>query len=154
MTPEQADSRDVMLGAIQALTPEQYERARLILEKVIKPEVWKDVWDMMRMKPENWWSPFHFGWGMWVRNQLRVAGFEDKESKSGNLDDIYISLVEYTAKKVVKAEVPNDLLVNTALTYLMRVHGIPASTALEYEKAVKALKKFRDVLRRGEAGRG
>ena len=36
----------------------------------------------------------HFGWGMAVRNLLRDKGFLDNMTKTGNLDDYYVQLVE------------------------------------------------------------
>jgi hypothetical protein len=48
----------------------------------------------MKKDPELWWTEYHFGWGMQVRNDLRTAGFGEKEFEIANMDNIYIPLVE------------------------------------------------------------
>ena len=42
----------------------------------------------------NWWVTEHFGWGMYIRNQLRDGVCKDDELPSGNWDDYYIQMVE------------------------------------------------------------
>ena len=141
---EEAKAREA--AAIKALTAEQYERAAAILQKVVAADQWDEIWEQMRMRPKDWWAPFHFGWGMWVRNQLRVAGFTDKESTSGNLDDIYIPLVEYTAKKSRTSEISNSVLIATAAKYLRRLHDIPARAQATLDKLLVELDRMmRDV---------
>lgn len=44
--------------------------------------------------PENWVAPYHFFWGMSVRNLLRKKGFGEDYFGIHNLDDIYVWLVE------------------------------------------------------------
>ncbi len=44
--------------------------------------------------PESWFAPYHLGWGMVIRNGLRDAGFGEEYFRIGNLDDIYVELVE------------------------------------------------------------
>lgn len=44
--------------------------------------------------PDGWWVPYHFYWGMTVRNALRSAGCGEKELGCANLDDIYVPIVE------------------------------------------------------------
>ncbi len=36
----------------------------------------------------------HFGWGMWIRNQLRDHGLKDDMVPTNNLDDYYVQMVE------------------------------------------------------------
>lgn len=143
---EEAKQREA--EAIKALTSDQFDRASVILSKIIAADQWEEIWEQMRMKPKDWYVPFHFGWGMWVRNQLRAAGFGDKESKSGNLDDIYIPLVEFTAKKLKVGEVSNDVLLATAAKYIRRLHDIPAYAAKEYDQVFKALAALDRALRK------
>jgi len=54
--------------------------------------------DLIREKfaadPDGWYVPYHFWWGMGVRNFLREKGFGEEYFKVDNLDDIYIYLVE------------------------------------------------------------
>ena len=61
-------------------------KINLIDQDKIRLEINKD--------PENWISPFHFGWGMTIRNLLRVNGFDEKFFSVDNLDDIYVELIE------------------------------------------------------------
>lgn len=42
----------------------------------------------------GWWVPYHFYWGMSVRNTLRTKGFDEEYFKIDNLDDFYVPLVE------------------------------------------------------------
>lgn len=42
----------------------------------------------------NWGSPYHFSWGMGIRNLLRNNICLDDKLPSGNWDDYYIRLVE------------------------------------------------------------
>jgi hypothetical protein len=44
--------------------------------------------------PKGWYTGYHFGWGMAVRNLLREKGFGEKYFGVHNLDDIYVALVE------------------------------------------------------------
>ena len=44
--------------------------------------------------PEHWVAPYHFFWGMAIRNALRQAGFGEDYWPIWNLDDIYVPLVE------------------------------------------------------------
>ena len=53
----------------------------------------------MATSPNKWWVPAHLRWGMSVRNMLRKNGFLDTHSPSGNLDDIYVQLIEAAVKK-------------------------------------------------------
>lgn len=43
---------------------------------------------------EGWCIPYHFFWGMNVRNLLRTKGFGEEYFKIDNLDDIYVPLIE------------------------------------------------------------
>lgn len=43
--------------------------------------------------PEGWYTGYHFGWGMAVRNLLRKRGFGEAYFGIHNLDDIYGALV-------------------------------------------------------------
>ena len=93
------DSKRVEQEAIAALTADQYDRACGILLSGIDADTWVAVGNAIAKDPAAWWVGHHFGWSMGVRNLLREKGFTDKESKSGNLDDIYIPLVEAAARR-------------------------------------------------------
>ena len=42
----------------------------------------------------TWITPYHFHWGMAVRNALRAKGFGEREFMIDNLDNIYVPLIE------------------------------------------------------------
>lgn len=44
--------------------------------------------------PYGWIAPYHFGWGMAIRNLLRQNGYGEKELHVENLDNVYVELIE------------------------------------------------------------
>lgn len=45
--------------------------------------------------PATWWTPYHFYWGMKIRNKIRtLARVLDDQLPSGNWDDYYVPAVE------------------------------------------------------------
>jgi hypothetical protein len=44
--------------------------------------------------PNEWVVPYHFGWGMGIRNHLRQHGCGEAALGVANLDDVYALLVE------------------------------------------------------------
>jgi hypothetical protein len=54
----------------------------------------EEIISKYKQDPDYWWSPYHFSWGMSVRNLLREKGFGENYFSIHNLDDIYINLVE------------------------------------------------------------
>lgn len=60
----------------------------------------KDVADDVRKAiakdpQDHWWiAPYHFGWGMAVRNRLRKHNFGEEPFGVANLDNIYVELIE------------------------------------------------------------
>lgn len=75
------------------LTPEVKTPALEMLRKELAPVADK-VKEAYEKDSDNWSTPYHFWWGMGVRNLLRDQGFGEKYFKVHNLDDIYVSLVE------------------------------------------------------------
>lgn len=61
-------------------------KAKLVDQSEIKAAIAED--------PEGWFAPYHFYWGMAVRNLLRTEGYGEDYWPVGNLDDIYVELVE------------------------------------------------------------
>jgi hypothetical protein len=55
--------------------------------------------EAIKKDPENWWVPYHFHWGMNVRNYFRKNGFGEEYFGVDNLDDIYVFLVEEAVKE-------------------------------------------------------
>ena len=49
--------------------------------------------------PQMWWAKHHFHWLMAVRNELREAGFGEREFGIQNLDDYAPGLVELAVKE-------------------------------------------------------
>jgi len=49
--------------------------------------------------PENWISPYHFFFGMSIRNLLRQKGFGEDYWPIWNLDDIYVWLLEEAVRR-------------------------------------------------------
>lgn len=89
---EQDDLRIARASAI-------WERAVAFLRldlKLILPEIRQKI----DLDPQNWIAPYHFGWGMAVRNLLRTSGLGEKEFGVQNLDNIYVALVEDAAQEV------------------------------------------------------
>lgn len=58
----------------------------LVDQDFLREEINKD--------PENWISPLHFNWGMFIRNLLRQNGFGEEFFPVDDLDDIYVELIE------------------------------------------------------------
>lgn len=72
-------------------------QAVLHLKKYLDEEVKEQIRAEMKDDPENWWIKYHYGWGMWVRNFLRLeseANLPDYLWPSGNIDDYYVKVVE------------------------------------------------------------
>jgi hypothetical protein len=47
--------------------------------------------------PQNWWVPYHFAFGLEIRNMLRDNGLKADAFGITNLDDIWVELVEEAA---------------------------------------------------------
>jgi len=50
-------------------------------------------------RSRSWYMPYHFTWGMTVRNLLRENGFGEREMGVENLDDFYIGIGEKAAER-------------------------------------------------------
>lgn len=57
-------------------------------------EALPEIAEQISKNPEHWIAPYHFGWGMALRNGLRQSGFSEKDFGIDNLDCIYRLLVE------------------------------------------------------------
>ena len=77
--------------------------ASLEIEKIapvvvmLAEELKKDSADIVKAAqddPDMWWAPYHFIWGMQIRNLLREKGYGEDYFGIANLDDIYVQLVE------------------------------------------------------------
>jgi len=79
------------------LAPELKAPALEMLAVELAP-VKPDIQTAYAADPLEWAVPYHFWWGMSVRNLLRDKGFDEKYFGVHNLDDIYIPLVEEALK--------------------------------------------------------
>jgi hypothetical protein len=79
------------------LTPEVKAPALAMLAMELEP-VKAEIQAAYDKDPEGWIGPYHFFWGMGVRNLLREKGFGEEYFKIHNLDDIYVALVEEALK--------------------------------------------------------
>ncbi len=62
---------------------------------VTPPEDVKGIVGVYTMDPATWWCPYHFWWGMNIRNAIRrLTGITDDQLPSGNWDDYYVPAVE------------------------------------------------------------
>lgn len=61
------------------------------------PEQAAEVRAAIEADPEGWVIPYHFGWGMKMRNWLRGT-VKDSELATGNWDDYYSQAVEAALK--------------------------------------------------------
>jgi len=77
--------RRKMVAALKALIHEQY------LSLAIR--------ELIAIDPLGWSVPLHFSWGMEVRILLRERGFTEAATGIGNLDNVYIPLVEEAVKE-------------------------------------------------------
>ncbi len=69
------------------------------LRRSIHSAAAKQVREAIADSPEHWVAPYHFGWGMAIRNDLRRAGYGEEYWPIWNLDDIYVPLVERAVKE-------------------------------------------------------
>ncbi len=54
--------------------------------------------------PDGWATPYHYGWGMWIRNSLREGVGVDTILPSKSWDDYYIVGVEKAIENVTTDE--------------------------------------------------
>ncbi len=69
-------------------------RAVIILRESLPQETQAKIKTAIQEDPQAWWAPYHFGWGMSIRNLLREKGLDEEELEVANLDDVYVGLVE------------------------------------------------------------
>lgn len=67
------------------------------------PSDLKKLVSEIQEKPDTWSTPYHFSWGMSMRNQIRGLGIADRDTPSGNLDDYYVKAIEVAVKRVMDA---------------------------------------------------
>lgn len=78
--------------AYEAIPASKREPAIAYLRKHLAEK--EKIRRLIKKDSVNWCIPYHLTWGMTVRNKLRGAGFGEEYFNIGNLDDIYVELVE------------------------------------------------------------
>lgn len=63
------------------------------LRKELEPDR-EDILAKVKEDPEGWFGPYHFNWGMGIRNLLRTNGYGEEYFNWHNSDDYYVYLVE------------------------------------------------------------
>lgn len=77
------------------IPPDVLERSMVIFDKHLSPADKPKLILAYNADPIYWIAPFHFYWGMSVRNLLRQNGLNDDLLPSGNWDDYYTQCVEH-----------------------------------------------------------
>jgi len=70
------------------------DKAVEFLKRNIPSEVKEQIKEEYKIDPVHWCSPYHFSWGMFIRNKLRDNVCTDDKLPSGNFDDYYVRFVE------------------------------------------------------------
>ena len=91
--PQQCDSLEECRALYLAIPEEQKAPAIAFLRDRLATEA-EEIRRRYRANPDTWWAAGHFGWGMWIRNALRTAGFGETYFHIANLDDIVYELIE------------------------------------------------------------
>jgi hypothetical protein len=91
-----------------------------------------------------WVTPYHFGWGMAIRNVLRTSGFGEPQFGIENMDHIYVALVE-EAVPIDRAggRVAYD---DAKLDDIFSYHAPTGEQPAQYEAIRAAAKVFAKVL--------
>ena len=77
---------DILNKAVELLKNE--------ITEITKKEIREDI----KNNPLYWFAPYHFGWGMAIRNLLRDKVCLDDKLPSGNWDDYYVQIIEIVAR--------------------------------------------------------
>jgi hypothetical protein len=79
-----------------------------MLRETIPEETQQEIRAAIAADPEYWATPYHFWWGMSIRNLLREKGFGEDYWPIWNLDDIYVMLVEDAVRQTPAQEAIGD----------------------------------------------
>lgn len=71
------------------------EEGAIFLSNYIDQDIKNDILKAQQREGSQWAFPHHHLWGMFIRNALRRAGFNDERLPDQNWDDYYIPLIEY-----------------------------------------------------------
>lgn len=74
------------------------EKSISVLKEIIPDESKEEIRKAYKLDPVHWIAPYHFDWGMWIRNMLRDrVVLDDKlhcDPELANWDNFYTKLVE------------------------------------------------------------
>lgn len=70
------------------------EKSVSFLSRNIPEDVKEQIREEWKNDPEHWATPFHFSYGMFIRNQLRNNVCSDDKLPTGNFDDYYVPFIE------------------------------------------------------------
>jgi hypothetical protein len=87
-----------MPTSYELVPPEVKEPVVKLLRKELAP-VRLQIAQEIKKRPKDWIGPYHFWWGMKVRNMLRDAGYGEVYFGVENLDEIYAELIEAAVKE-------------------------------------------------------
>jgi hypothetical protein len=79
---------------LSAFPADKINAAVAFLRGEFPSEVADQIREAIRTNPASWIGPYHFSWGMGVRNALRDAALGEDFWPTNNLDDIYVPLIE------------------------------------------------------------
>lgn len=65
-----------------------------MVNRELSDKVKNDIRGAIEKNPKEWWTQYHFGWGMGFRNLLREKKFGEEYWGVDNIDDIYVHIIE------------------------------------------------------------
>ena len=91
-----------------SIAPDPRHRAVEFLRNTISKKTANEI-RVLGSENAEWWSGLHFGWGMQMRNALRLNGLGEKELGVDNLDDYCMGLVELAVGLTKEEEQPVEV---------------------------------------------
>jgi len=79
---------------LKEMDPLLLDNAVKFLSRELPEDAKQEIREMHEKDPLHWSGPYHFSWGMGVRNALRKYGLKDDLLPEGNWDDYYVPVVE------------------------------------------------------------
>ena len=69
-------------------------KAKIVINDALREEDKENIKQAIKENPIHWIAPYHFNWGMKIRNLLRDKVCLDDQLPSGNWDDYYTYCIE------------------------------------------------------------
>ena len=128
----QEEREDLAKARLSPLWP----KASALLRAEIPASEQQQIRDSIAANPESWSTPYHFWWGMSIRNVLRDRGFGERDFAIRNLDNIYVKLVEEAVEhpldKAAKIAFVTTLLENAIDAYDKSEEAAKLASEKEY----------------------